>query len=114
MQIDETTYDNVVSLELTGLGLDAFGTESLAVDEGAVGAFHVLDEDLDDGAAGGAVSETQTPGPIVGPNGAERRTLPLSSHTSACCLLRTLESKKPLRSAGTVLALVWRPILTRC
>ncbi len=87
------TYDDIVGLELVRLRLEPLWAKPFAVDEGAVGAFHVLDEDLDDGAAGGAVSETQTPGPIGGPNGAERRTLPLSSHTSACCLLRTLESK---------------------
>jgi hypothetical protein len=37
-------------------------------------------------------------------------TLPLSSHTSACCRLRTLESKKPFRSPGAVLELVCLPI----
>jgi hypothetical protein len=46
VQIDETTYDNVVSLELTGLGLDAFGTESLAVDECAIRALDVFDVNL--------------------------------------------------------------------
>ena len=43
-----STYDDVVGLELVRLRLKAFGAEPLAVDEGAVGAFHVLYVDLDD------------------------------------------------------------------
>ena len=49
MRAKSPTYDNVVGLELVRLRLQPFGAESLAVDEGAVGAFHVLYEDLDDG-----------------------------------------------------------------
>lgn len=40
------TYDDVVRLELERVGLEAFRAESLAVDEGAVGAFHVFDVNL--------------------------------------------------------------------
>ena len=40
-------------------------------------------------------------------------TFPFSSQTSACCRLKTFESKYPFRSPGTVLVLVCRPIFTR-
>ena len=43
---DEETYDNVVTFKLVWIRLDGLAAEALAVDEGAVGAFHVLDEDL--------------------------------------------------------------------
>ena len=42
-----------------------------------------------------------------------RLTLPPSSQTSACCLLRTFESKKPFLSPGAVFELVCLPIFVR-
>ncbi len=43
-----STYNDIVGLEFIRLRLEPFGAEPLTVDEGTVGAFHVLYEDLDD------------------------------------------------------------------
>lgn len=42
----DDTYDDVVRLELVRVRLEPLGTEPLTIDECAVGAFHVFNEDL--------------------------------------------------------------------
>jgi hypothetical protein len=77
-----TTYDNVVGLQLERFRFQAFTTKPLAVDEGTIGAFDIFDVNLVDEVI------------LMFPSGDKWAiTFPSCSHTSACCLLRTFESK---------------------
>ena len=75
------TYDDVVALELEGIALHAFLTESLAIYKGPVTALDIFNVYLDV-----AVSESK-------PAAEQRRTFPPSSQISAWARLSTFESK---------------------
>lgn len=98
----EKKYERIRVLTTMSLALETLWTKALAVDEGSIETLDIFDEDLHIESANGPTAHIRN---LV-------LTLLFSSHTSACCLLKTLESKWPLFSAGTVLALVCRPIFS--
>jgi hypothetical protein len=80
------TYDDVVTLKLVGFRLETLRAEPLAIDKSTIRAFDVFDVNLRSHAHAGQCNDKDQ-------TRKHRRTLLESSQTSACCLLRTLESK---------------------
>ena len=95
------TYNDIITFELERFWFVTFAAEPLAVNKRSIRALHILDKDLCQRLTHKSRRKRW------------QLTLLPSSQTSACCLLRTFESKKPFLSPGAVFELVCLPIFVR-